>query len=279
MISNVPQMKTTDEDVEFVLIGAGLPRTGTASTCAALEKLLPGNCHHMIRAFTDKEGVDFWPKVAKGEALPEDWASFIKASRISAAVDFPMSLYWKDLLEMYPNAKVLLTVRDPVKWYLSVKNTIHHMAKFMTESTAAAPFRLIGRLKGNPMGKALFTCDAPTYLGAKYPRGMFGAIDDGQETAVRFFNDWKEQVIREVPADRLLVFEVKEGYAPLCKFLGVPVPDEPYPNVNDTKEQQARHGHMKKVCLLIWSVATAAVGTAAYFLYQSVPIPKISVEW
>ena len=233
----------------------------------------------MMRAFLDKNDPAFWSKASKGNLSEDEWKNFIRKSGLSASVDFPTSLYWKDLVKMYPNAKVLLTVRDPVKWYLSVKNTIRQTVAFMSESWAMAPARVVSRLFGSSGVSATFTVNAPTYLGANYPRGMFGAIDDGQETAVRFFNDWKEQVIREVPADRLLVFEVKEGYAPLCKFLGVPVPDEPYPNVNDTKEQQARHGHMKKVCFLIWSVATAAVGTAVYFFYQSVPIPKVSVEW
>ena len=80
---------------------------------------------------------------------------------------------------------------------------------------------------GKSIPPAITTVNGPTYLGPKYPDGMFGAIDAGEETAVRFFNDWKAQVIREVPAERLLVFEVKEGWAPLCKFLGVPQPEEP----------------------------------------------------
>ena len=63
---------------------------------------------------------------------------------------------------------------------------------------------------------------------------MFGVFESGEETAVRFFNDWVEQVKSEVPSDRLLVFQVKEGWGPLCQFLGVPVPEEAFPNVNDT---------------------------------------------
>jgi len=268
--------KEQDKDVEFILIGAGLPRTGTHSTFTALEQILPGKCHHMLRAFTGTRDANFWPKVGRGEGLDEDWKEFIQAEGLSAAVDFPMSLYWKDLLRMYPNAKVLLTVRDPVKWYQSVKNTIRNICRFLMESTAGAPLRMIGRLQGKPVGAALYTCNAATYLGAKYPKGLFGAVDAGEETAVRFFNDWKEQVIQEVPADRLLVFEVKQGWEPLCKFLGLPQPEGPFPNTNDTKEQQGRLTTMKTICFFLWSLTAASVGAAAYFLKDSVPIPQIT---
>ena len=230
----------------------------------------------MLRAFTGKRDANFWPKAGRGEVLEADWMEFINAEGLSAAVDYPMSLYWKDLLKMYPNAKVLLTVRDPVKWYQSVKNTIRRICHFMMESTLGAPMRMIGFLTGKPLGPALYTCSAATYLGAKYPKGLFGAIDAGEATAVRFFNDWKEQVIQEVPADRLLVFEVKQGWEPLCKFLGVPQPEGPFPNTNDTKEQQGRLRSMKTICFFLWSLTAAALGTGAYFLKDSVPIPKIT---
>ena len=76
----------------------------------------------MRRAFTGEKDASFWPRAGRGEVEEEDWKEFIKIEGLSAAVDFPMSLYWKDLLKMYPNAKVLSAVRDPVKWYQSVNS-------------------------------------------------------------------------------------------------------------------------------------------------------------
>ena len=95
---------------------------------------------------------------------------------------------------------------------------------------------------------------------------MFGAVDSGEETAVRFFTQWKEQVKREIPADRLLVFEVKDGWEPLCQFLGIPVPEEQFPNVNDTSEMKQRISGMKRACYLSWAVGIAAAGVAGYYL-------------
>jgi len=267
-----------DVEVEYVLIGAGLPRTGTASTCTAIENLLPGRCHHMQVAIEGKQNAVFWLKAGRGEVREEDWKIFIKSEGLSASVDYPMSLYWKDLMEMYPNAKVLLTVRDPVKWYLSVKNSIRQIKSFAMDSLGSAPMRLLFRIAGKTMNPALFTVNAPTYLGAKYPQGMFGAIDAGEETAVHFFNDWNAQVIREVPADRLLVFDVKQGWEPLCKFLGVDQPSEPFPNTNDTKEQQSRLRTLKTICFGLWSLAAAACGVSAYFLRDSVKLPTITFD-
>ena len=98
----------------------------------------------------------------------------------------------------------------------------------------------------------------------RYPRGMFGAVDAGEETTVQFFTEWVEQVKAEIPADRLLVFEVKQGWGPLCEFLSVPVPEEPFPNVNDTKNMQHRIWSMKKQSLLLWTGAVIGFVTALY---------------
>ena len=81
---------------------------------------------------------------------------------------------------------------------------------------------------------------------------------------VRFFTDWVDQVKAEIPAERLLVFEVKQGWGPLCEFLGVPVPEEPFPNVNDTNEMQHRIRSMKKQSLLLWTGAVIGFVTALY---------------
>ena len=134
----------------------------------------------MLRAFNDKDDPKFWTEASQGKLTEEKWREFIKSNKLSASVDYPMSLYWRDLAKMYPNAKVLLSVRDPVKWYHSVNNTILQIVKFVRDSWLALPVRLISApLKYKPFIAPQFTCFAPTYLGAKYPKGMFGAVMDG----------------------------------------------------------------------------------------------------
>jgi len=119
-----------NQDVEFVLIGAGLPRTGTlssVSTQAALEMILPGKGAHgwtVVKCTTGRNNT-FWPKALDGEVDDEDWKEFISQEKLSAALEYPFSYFWRDLARIYPKAKILLTVRDPVKWYKSVKNTIY----------------------------------------------------------------------------------------------------------------------------------------------------------
>ena len=101
-------------------------------------------------------------------------------------------------------------MRDPARWHHSVNNTIRQFDKFMC-SWLALPMRCLLALKGGGSWVAAdYTCTAPTYLGPRYPRGMFGAVDAGEETAVRFYNEWVEQVRAEIPAERLLVFDVKQ---------------------------------------------------------------------
>ena len=269
------QGKTVSGEVEYVVVGAGLPRTGTLSTMTALELLLPGRCHHMTRTFSNQAEQEFWHQASQGQLKDQDWREFIKARKLSASVDFPMSLYWRDLARLYPEAKVILTVRDPVRWFTSVRNTIRQVCSFMQESWLGLPFRLLTSLRRrNPM-VATFTCSTATYLGPSYPRGMFGAVDCGQETAVRFFTEWREQVEREIPADRLLVFQVKDGWEPLCQFLGVPVPQEAFPNVNDTPSMLKRISIMKRFCFFCWGLGIAGLGVAGYFLNKHLDLQKL----
>jgi len=259
------------EEVEFVLIGAGLPRTGTMSTYTALEMVLPGKCHHMARVAHDKSprNVDFWLAAVGGGVTDDQWRTFVRDERMSAGVDYPTSLFWKDLIRIYPNAKVLLNDRDPVRWYESVKNTIYNVVDITTKSslTKYNPLmQLLLRLSGGSriMQVPASLCYAETPLGPEYPRGMFGVVEEGREAAVRFFKAWKEEVVREVPAERLLVWQVKDGWAPLCQFLGVPVPEEPFPNVNDTPSMQRKLRAMRAMVAGTWAVQAAALAAAAY---------------
>jgi len=262
------------EEVEFILIGAGLPRTGTLSTFTALEMVLPGKCHHMARVATDKttRNLDFWPKAVARVATDEDWRDFVRDERLSAAVDFPSSLFWKDLVKIYPNAKVLFNDRDPVRWYESVKNTIWHSFQLIHSPfvTFNPLFQLVMRLTGQK-GKGVVQkaiCQyVPSPLDTSFPGGMFGAIEEGQEEAVKFYQAWKAEVVKEVPADRLLIWEVKQGWEPLCQFLGIPVPESPFPNVNDTPMFQKRISGIRRMVTATWAATAGLVGIAAYYCF------------
>ena len=63
--------------------------------------------------------------------------------------------------------------------------------------------------------------------------GLFSAIGTGKDASIDFFDSWVTHVKNTVPSDRLLVFEAKQGWNPLCEFLDLPIPIDPYPHVND----------------------------------------------
>jgi len=251
--------------VDFVLIGAGLPRTGTASTHAALLKILPGNCHHMQSVFLDRSGkhTDFFMRACKGEVTPQEWRDFVRSEGLSAGVDYPMSLFWRQLMDVFPDAKVLFTDRDPVKWYESVTNTVFKIVQF-GKGLVNLPLRAV--MPRMDCGSKLPYYPYPGEMGEKHPRGMFGAIEGGQEEAVKFYKDLKEFVIKEVPEERLLVWHAREGWAPLCRFLGVPEPSEPFPNTNDTASMLKRINAMRTFRNVVWAVMAGVVGGGAYYL-------------
>ena len=202
------------------VLGVGFGRTGTLSFKIALEKLGIAPCYHMIEVVRNLAHVGLWDRAADGK--PIDWDGLY--SGYTAAVDWPTCYFWRELAEHYPDAKVVLTVRDPERWYKSVSDTIY------PELTRA------------------FRGDDPL-LRARHAMGrkviLERTFDDrfaDRSYALEVFRSNNEEVRRIIPAARLLVYEVSEGWGPLCRFLGRPIPDEAFPRVNSTSSFRQRVG-------------------------------------
>ncbi|MEV0826047.1 sulfotransferase family protein [Nonomuraea rubra] len=207
------------------VIGAGFGRTGTRSLKAALELLGFGPCYHMSTVIAEPYRVRQWLDV--GEGRSRDWDTLFAGFR--SALDWPASAYWRELAGHYPEAKVVLTVRDPARWYDSVSATIFRSA---LEQRARPPLR-------RRVIRWLVARRAPDF--ALYPRmaratfidPVFGGRLDDRDHVIEVFERHVAEVRAAIPAGRLLVFEPGDGWEPLCAFLGVAVPDVPYPQVNE----------------------------------------------
>jgi len=210
------------------IIGAGFGRTGTMSLKAALEELGFGPCYHMVEVFGHPEHADVWQAAWRGEQV--DWGAFLGDYR--AAVDWPACTFYEELKERYPDAKVLLSVRDPERWYESVRNTIYELSVVVPRSPASrAVLAVIGLFRGRfagDMAKEIIW------------DGTCGGRFEDRAYAMEVFERHNEEVKRRVPPEKLLVYEVKEGWGPLCEFLGVEEPDKPFPRLNDTAEMRRR---------------------------------------
>jgi Sulfotransferase domain len=192
------------------VIGSGLGRTGTLSTKLALEQLGFAPCHHMVEMFQHPESLPLWIDAQQGKG---GWEAIF--ADYQAMVDHPGCAHWRELMEVYPDAKVLHTVRDPDKWFDSTQATIFN------------PDR-----PGPPGGPL------KTFMDSIY--GWYGGDMHDRAFMTDFFRRHTQAVVAGVPKDRLLVFNVAEGWAPLCEFLGVPIPDTPYPRENSTQAFQSR---------------------------------------
>ena len=241
------------KDDGFVLVGAGLPRTGTLSTRVALQRLLKGNIYHGFQLVMQPEHHPTWWRAMEEGASSEEFKNILKDFR--GGVDYPVARFYQEIMAAYPEAKVLLNVRDPSKWYVSVRDSILRLSKTTETFPVSWFYRLMGVTKTNNIGMAL--CFNPPPWSSS-GLGMLGAVEAGEEKAVCFYNDHVAEVKRHVPADRLLVWEVKQGWEPLCKFLDVPVPDEPFPRINDS----ARIEHERKIVLAMSWIGVVGVPSA-----------------
>lgn len=195
------------------VIGAGLGRTGTMSLKLALEQLGFGPCYHMVEVFKDPSAPGRWEAAADGERM--DWEKVFAG--FNSTVDWPSASFYKQLAAAYPEAKVILTERDPEAWYESTQQTI-----FAIRDERAAP------------------TDAFVSMIRKVVYKMFDFRVHDRDWAISVFERHNAQARAAIPADRLLVYEVAKGWVPLCDFLRVPVPDGPMPEVNTTEEFRAR---------------------------------------
>ena len=197
--------------MDMNVIGVGFGRTGTLSLKVALEALGHGPCMHMVTLLADPERATLFRRAAEG-----DLASLDKALEgHHSTVDWPGAYFWRELAERHPAAKVVLTVRDPQRWYDSAHDTIFQAASNAPESTNDAVTAGLAMIR------------------TVVWQGTFGDRFADREHAVRVFTEHIEAVRREIPAERLLEFEVSQGWQPLCDFLGVPVPEVPFPRTND----------------------------------------------
>ncbi|NUW43589.1 sulfotransferase family protein [Nonomuraea rhodomycinica] len=220
------------------VIGAGLPRTGTLSMKAALERLGFGPCYHMFEVMTHPDHVDRWLAATSGEVHGrEGWDKVFDGYR--SATDWPASHYWRELAETYPDAKVVLTVRDPRAWHRSID--------MLMSGPGASAAALDGRsLEELPEQARTITTSmgrmrpALEVIGRCYfgPDWSHGQGVPSEKLAVEAFERHVAAVKAGVPAERLLVFDVREGWGPLCAFLGVEAPDEPFPRLNDAESMK-----------------------------------------
>eukprot|EP00899_Mesostigma_viride_P013818 jgi/Mesvir1/22437/Mv17910-RA.1 len=216
------------------VIGAGFGRTGTLSLKGALNLLGFGPCYHMMEVIKNGD-IQKWIDVAdtidrKGRDY--DFEQIFSApdgrEPFRSTVDFPSTSFYKELLKQYPGAKVILTVRDSAeKWYQSVVETI-----------AGSHGRYYWPL--NMLNSKFQQMVHATVWDKKIVFDRKFHTKDGAAHAQEIYLRWIEEVKRVVPAEQLLVFNVKEGWEPLCKFLQVPVPDVPFPCLNDRAEFKAR---------------------------------------
>jgi hypothetical protein len=201
------------------VIGAGIGRTGTTSLKTALELLGFRKCYHMEELANNPSHVPFWMAVAHGQDI--NWDDIF--SGYQAAVDLPTYPYYEELMTYYPDAKVILTVRDPEEWYDSASQTIFRFPTGLKMLVLKFISLFNKQLKN-------FLVIAPVVQ--KIGLEDFFGNNVSKENAIRVFNQHNALVQESVPPERLLIFDVKQGWEPLCAFLEVPVPDKPFPHKN-----------------------------------------------
>lgn len=205
------------------VIGAGFGRTGTHSLKNAIEQLGFGPCHHMYEVRRSPEQIAAWSNIVRGSA--PDWDGLFDG--YVSQVDWPGSHYWQDLAAHFPDAKVILTTRNAEAWYASICKTI------LLSST-------IGRTQDPDVeGRAGSELIYQLAL-----QNIFGGRLNDKEFALQVYAKHQQNVINSLPAERLLVFDVQEGWAPLCDFLDVDRPENPFPFGNTTEEFRSKKSYL-----------------------------------
>lgn len=231
------------------VIGAGAGRTGTASLQAALN-ILGYNCYHMREAFVNDDS-STWMGLLTGKEGIEDIVSMLVQNGFDATVDDPANAFALEFVEHLPNVKVILTTRtDPEKWLDSLQQLAN-----LRKSSSWLPFAIIPRfVKFNKMvtfyhGRRGYAFD-PEFL--------------NRSVALEWYESWNAKIRTRVPKDRLLDFQVSDGWGPLCSFLGKPIPNVPFPRVND---KDGFHFALVFLECVHWVILAASVMIVAFAMF------------
>lgn len=198
------------------IIGPGFGRTGTASLKRALAILGIGPCHHMEDCFADPAQVPPWQAVAAGRTV--DWDVVFKGYR--AQLDWPGAHVWRELTTRYPAAKVILTVRPEHEWWRSFSNTLGPVLESSGAGLPALPAHV---------GDMLAATEAMVV------RQTFRCAPSDHDGVLAAYRRHTAEVRASIAPERLLVYDVAQGWEPLCRFLGRPVPTQPFPHTNRTE--------------------------------------------
>jgi len=220
---STPDAGPPGSGVEVICLG--LSRTGTSSLKAALSILQGRTFHAMdfLNQINDEESFKFWKSLADESATPEAISAYFARGNYRAVCDVPCITYWKDIVAAHPNAKIILTTRDPEQWYQSVRKAIfpiaHHMKRWAWLS------RLVCYIL---YGKS-FQVDLMQILFQPFYQKHF----QEEPSAIQLYHAWNDDILATIPPTNLLVFDVRSGWGPLCQFVGCPQPETPFPRLND----------------------------------------------
>jgi len=204
------------------IIGAGLPRTGTNTLKQSLEQLGHKRVYHMKELLVYPDKLHYWKTL--DETGDTNWDELYEG--YDGTVDFPGYPWYKEHMKRYPDAKVILTVRDFEGWYKSVDSTVFRAGP----QTPIEKIKMLGKLLFNTRARKVVKCIKwfKKVFFADELQGKFG----NKDFAKKFWEDHIAQIKSSVPEDKLLVYDVRDGWGPLCKFLGVDEPAEPLPHLN-----------------------------------------------
>jgi hypothetical protein len=206
------------------VIGAGLPRTATTTQLIALEQLGFAPCYHMRDLLGDLEaGLPLWEAAFAGKP---DWGRIFGDAQ--STVDWPAARYYRELMDVYPDAKVLLSVRSADGWVRSMRDTIWDL--FYGDSVMR--HLCSARTHVDPLWRRYI--DLMTAMNWDEQTGVLAGDTADDAAFAAIMERWNEDVRATVPAERLLVWDPRDGWEPLCHFLEVGVPAEPLPRLNDT---------------------------------------------
>lgn len=245
------------------VIGAGASRTGTSSLQLGLEKLLDGPVYHggtHVYFSDDDAHMRLWGQAIDAKYRDKDKERTQKILRqilkgYAGCLDAPVNMFLEELVDLYPDAKFVLTTRDPVKWWQSLGNIIGYVPWYLNVLIAPTPgLRWVGKVWEG------FQLQCQGLL-RDYGR-------DPNDYGPELLTAWNESVINTVPRERLMIMEIKEGWAPLAKFLGKTIPDEPFPRVNETAVVNVQAKWIFVKLFGVWMGVLSVTGGSAYVAWK-----------